>query len=314
MSPRTLLALVVCAAIAACQGPETFHESRSGLGHGGAGAGGTAGMSGATGSAGIAVAGAAGDTSGTAGVSTAGAAGVGGAGTAGSTPGTAGMTAGQAGVTGTAGAGGMAGKGTAGTTGTAGAGGAGGMGTAGMVGTAGMGGAGGKAGAGGATAGAGGAGGAGGAAGTGGAGGAPLPTLRIDSASMTANAPFAGAIDVTAANAAPQAVYQTTRIGAFSYTIPGYTANSMHTVRLHFAETYFPPAGDTMGGAGRRICNVTINGAAVLTGYDIFVKAGNAKMKAVVETFSLAANGTGQYVIQFTPTKDNCALGGLEVQ
>ena len=155
-----------------------------------------------------------------------------------------------------------------------------------------------------------------------------MPTLRIDSAGV-ANAPFLadedftggnpgqavnGAIDVTAPNAAPQAVYQTTRIGAFSYTIPGYTANSLHTVRLHFAETYFPPAGDTMGGANRRICNVTINGAAALTGYDIFVKAGNAKMKAVVETFSLAANATGQYVIQFTPTKDNCALGGLEVQ
>jgi hypothetical protein len=114
-------------------------------------------------------------------------------------------------------------------------------------------------------------------------------------------------------NPAPEAVYQTTRIGAFTYTVPGYTAGSMHAVRIHWAETYFPPAGDTMGGANRRLCNVTINGKMVLTNYDIFVKAGNAKMKAVVEQFTEAANAQGQYVVGFTPTKDNCALGGLEI-
>jgi hypothetical protein len=122
------------------------------------------------------------------------------------------------------------------------------------------------------------------------------------------------AIDTTGlTNPAPQAVYQATRIGAFTYTLPGpYTG--LHTVRIHWAETYFPPAGDTMGGANRRLCNVVINGNMVLTNYDIFVKAGNAKMKAVIEQFTVAPDAQGQYVVQFTPTKDNCALGGLEIQ
>jgi hypothetical protein len=115
-------------------------------------------------------------------------------------------------------------------------------------------------------------------------------------------------------NAAPEAVYRTTRIGqTFSYTIPGYTPNSTHVVRLHMAETYFPPAGDTMGGANRRLCDITINGTLVLNDYDIFVKAGNAKMKAVVEEFSRPANASGQYVIQFQYVKDNCLIGGIEI-
>jgi hypothetical protein len=115
---------------------------------------------------------------------------------------------------------------------------------------------------------------------------------------------------VTAANAAPQTVYQTTLIGnGFSYTIPGYTGS--HTVRLHFCETYFPPAGDTMGGVGRRTCNVAINGTMVLTNYDIFAKVG--KDKADVESFTATANASGQFVIQFTATKDNCAIGGVEI-
>jgi hypothetical protein len=122
-----------------------------------------------------------------------------------------------------------------------------------------------------------------------------------------------GAVDVTGVtNPAPQSVYQTTRIGAFTYTVPGYPANSSQTIRLHFCETYFPPAGDTMGGTGRRLCTVTINGKAVLTNYDIFAKVG--KMKADVETFTENANAQGQFVIQFTPTKDNCAIGGIEIQ
>jgi hypothetical protein len=114
-------------------------------------------------------------------------------------------------------------------------------------------------------------------------------------------------------NPAPEVVYQTGRIGSFSYTLPGYVAASTHTIRLHFCERYFPPPGDAMGGANRRLCNVTINDVAVLTNYDIFAEAG-AKMKAVVEQFSLAANASGGYVIRFTTVKDNCDLAGIEVQ
>jgi hypothetical protein len=114
-------------------------------------------------------------------------------------------------------------------------------------------------------------------------------------------------IDLTAAvNPAPMAVYQTARIGNFTYAIPGFTAGSSHTVRLHFAETFWTAAG-------LRIFNVTINGTQVLTNFDIFAAAG-AKNKAVIEQFTTNANTSGQYVVTFTAVKDNSLVSGIEVQ
>jgi hypothetical protein len=318
MSPRTTLALLVCVAVGAsfeaCSSPEPYHAKSSALagqaGTNGQGSAGTTGMAGSgTGVAGdtsgtAGNAGVAGDTSGTAGSATAGDNGMAGTGMAGSTAGTTGMAGSTAGTTGMAGsAAGMAGS-MAGMAGSTAGSMAGSM--AGMAGSM-----------------------AGSMAGTTGAAGTTGPVIKIDSAG-TAMAPWVadvdftggnngqvnnGAVDVTGVtNPATQTVYQTTRIGVnFSYTVPGYPANSNQTVRLHFCETYFPPPGDTMGGANRRTCNVTINGKQVLTNYDIFAKAG-AKMKAVVEQFNEPANAQGQFVIQFMATKDNCAIGGIEIQ
>jgi hypothetical protein len=117
----------------------------------------------------------------------------------------------------------------------------------------------------------------------------------------------ANVIDLTGAiNPAPMAVYQTARIGNFGYTIPGFTAGSSHTVRLHFAETFWTAAGS-------RIFNVSINGTQVLTNFDIFAAAG-AKNKAVIEQFTANANASGQYVVTFSTVKDNSLLSGIEVQ
>ena len=107
-------------------------------------------------------------------------------------------------------------------------------------------------------------------------------------------------------NPAPMAVYQTARIANFTYTVPGFTAGSSHTVRLHFAETFWSTAGS-------RIFNVSINGTQVLTNFDIFAAAG-AKNKAIIEQFTVNANSSGQYVIQFTSVKDNSLVSGIEVQ
>jgi len=286
----------VCSMFAACKGPEAFHTQSAGLGNS-AGAGGQAGGGGAPGTAG--------DTSvGTAGVT--GTAGDNGMGLAG-TMGTAGDNS-----AGTAGASGTAGMGTAGM-GTAGAGGAAGMGTAGAGGAAGMG-----------------AAGAGGAAGMGGAGGTAPQVVKLDAGGLTnvqdwlADVDFTGGVAAIHANTidmsgvtnpAPEAVYQTSRAGSaagtFSYTVPGFTAGSSHTVRLHFCETYFGVQPNTTG-PGSRTCSVSINGTMVLTNYDIYVKAGT-KNKAVVEQFTQNADGTGQYVIQFTPKVNYCFLAGIEI-
>ncbi len=106
-------------------------------------------------------------------------------------------------------------------------------------------------------------------------------------------------------NPAPAAVYQTGRDGNFTYTIPGFTAGSMHTVRLHFCETYFTASG-------KRTFNVSINGTQVLTAFDIFATAGGQNI-ANIQQFSEAANSSGQYVIQFTSVVNNSLVSGIEI-
>ena len=105
----------------------------------------------------------------------------------------------------------------------------------------------------------------------------------------------------------PQAVFQTERWGEFSYTIPGLTAGSPYTVTLYFAEIYW-------SAAGRRTFNVSVNGAPVLTAFDVFAAAGGAR-KAIARSFQTTANGNGQIVIQFTRGGgvDNPTLAGLAV-
>ncbi len=107
-------------------------------------------------------------------------------------------------------------------------------------------------------------------------------------------------------NPAPMVVYQTARVGNFTYTVPGFAAGSSHTVRLHFAETFFSTAGS-------RTFNVTINGTQVLSAFDIFAATG-AKNKAIVKQFTVNANASGQYVIQFTTVVNQSLVSGIEVQ
>ncbi len=108
-------------------------------------------------------------------------------------------------------------------------------------------------------------------------------------------------------NPAPAVVYQSARQGTFTYTVPGFAANSTHTVRLHFAELYFSTQGS-------REFNVSINGKQVLTNFDIVAAAGGG-LKAIVENFSATANGSGQIVVSFTNGSVNQPMAnGIEVQ
>jgi fibronectin type 3 domain-containing protein len=123
-----------------------------------------------------------------------------------------------------------------------------------------------------------------------------------------ANSPVTATINLTqpGANAAPMAVYQHGRAGAFTYTIPGLTAGSTYTVLLHFAETYFSTAG------GREF-NVAINGTTVLTNLDVYATVG--KNAALLETFTATANSSGQIVIAFTLGAANQPLVmGIEIR
>ena len=106
---------------------------------------------------------------------------------------------------------------------------------------------------------------------------------------------------------APAAVYQTCRYASsFTYTIPGLTAGKTYAVRLHFAEL-------TFGGSGQRVFNVAINGASVLSNFDIYATSG-ATNQAITEQFNGVANSAGQIVIAFTAgSADNPELNGIEI-
>ncbi len=112
-------------------------------------------------------------------------------------------------------------------------------------------------------------------------------------------------------NPAPAAVYQTNRWQwatqtPITYTIPGLTAGNTYTVRLHFAETYFTQIG-------QREFNVSINGAQVLTNFDIIAAAGGPNT-AVVEPFLATPNASGQIVISFTGgAANNPQINGIEI-
>ncbi len=106
-------------------------------------------------------------------------------------------------------------------------------------------------------------------------------------------------------NPAPAAVYQTGRDQNFTYTIGGFTANSSHTVRLHFCETYFTASG-------KRTFNVSINSTQVLSAFDIFAAAGGQNI-ANIQQFTEAANSSGQYVIVFTSVVNNSLVSGIEI-
>ena len=105
----------------------------------------------------------------------------------------------------------------------------------------------------------------------------------------------------------PQAVLQTERYGEFTYTIPGFAAGAATTVTLYFAETFWTAAG-------QRRFNVAVNGATVLSAFDIFAAAGGAN-RAIARTFNTTANGSGQVVIQFTSGggPDNPKVCGITV-
>jgi hypothetical protein len=104
--------------------------------------------------------------------------------------------------------------------------------------------------------------------------------------------------------AAPAAVYQTARRGAFVYTLP-VGKGLPCVVRLHFAEVELAP--------GARKFNVDINGQRVLTDFDIAAEAGSHK--ALVKEFpSISPDAAGNIVLKFSRgAVDEPTICGIQV-
>ena len=108
-------------------------------------------------------------------------------------------------------------------------------------------------------------------------------------------------------NPAPQAVYQSERVGpSFTYTISYLIPAKRYKMRLHFNEFYWSQPG-------QRIFNVAINGTTVLSDFDIIAQAGGQN-KAIVKEFSATVTSNEQITIQFGPARVNLAkVSGIEV-
>lgn len=104
---------------------------------------------------------------------------------------------------------------------------------------------------------------------------------------------------------APASVYQSERYGDFTYTLPGLTPGQRYSVRLDFAEVYWTRAG-------QRIFDVKINGAAVLTHFDIVAAAGS-RYRAVRREFTATADSQGRIVIDFVSVIDLAKVSGIAV-
>jgi len=108
-----------------------------------------------------------------------------------------------------------------------------------------------------------------------------------------------------AVDAAPDAVYQTSRYGSDMKMVFGnLKPGQAYLLRLHFAEPFHSGPG--------RACDVLVNGKAVLTDYDIIAKTGK-KMKAVTERADVTADAAGKLAIEFKTTRDHALVSGLEL-
>lgn len=106
-----------------------------------------------------------------------------------------------------------------------------------------------------------------------------------------------------ASNPPPAAIFNTERYGAMTYTIPD--RSGPQTVTIYFAETY-------LSGPGQRLFDVTINGAKVLSGFDIYASAGGAN-RAVARAFETTADSDGQVVIRFISGTQSPKVNGITV-
>ena len=87
--------------------------------------------------------------------------------------------------------------------------------------------------------------------------------------------------------------------------IPNLTAGDQYTVTLDFAEIYY-------NAAGQRLFNVSINGASVLSDFDIYASAGG-KNKAIAETFTETADTNGDITIAFANITGGAKVDGIEI-
>ncbi|MGV8835176.1 malectin domain-containing carbohydrate-binding protein, partial [Cellvibrio sp.] len=98
------------------------------------------------------------------------------------------------------------------------------------------------------------------------------------------------------------ALYQSERYGTYTYEIP--VSNATYNVVLHFAELYH-------NGAGARAFNVSVEGQAVLSDFDLFGLVG--RNTAYDQRVNNIAVTDGKLTINLTTIVDNATISGFAI-
>jgi len=104
------------------------------------------------------------------------------------------------------------------------------------------------------------------------------------------------------AGTADPTLYHSERYGAFQYALP--VTNGSYSVTLKFAETI-------LTGAGQRVFNVTLNGATVLSNFDIYASAGGMNI-AIDKTFPVTV-ANGQISLNFIVNVQNPKVNAIQI-
>jgi hypothetical protein len=107
-------------------------------------------------------------------------------------------------------------------------------------------------------------------------------------------------------------LFASERYGNFSYMVP-VAVGGKYRVRLHFCERWFGPNTHAGGGKGSRVFDVTANGRALLTAFDIFEQAGATDIPIVKEFAGIEANAQGKLILQFIPRENYALINAIEV-
>ncbi|MFS4492240.1 PKD domain-containing protein [Maribacter sp. 2308TA10-17] len=112
-------------------------------------------------------------------------------------------------------------------------------------------------------------------------------------------------------NTTDDALYQTEiygpAVGPFTYEIP-VEGSDQYDIRLHFAELYF---GVQSGGLGSRVFDVSIEGATVLSNFDILSEV--APATALIKEFNNIQVNDGFASIQFEGVTQRAKISGIEI-
>jgi hypothetical protein len=107
-------------------------------------------------------------------------------------------------------------------------------------------------------------------------------------------------------------LFASERYGNFSYMVP-VAMGGKYRVRLHFCERWFGPETHAGGGKGSRVFDVTANGRALLTAFDVFGQAGGTDIPVVKEFAGIEANAQGKLILHFVPRENYALINAIEV-